>query len=44
MQQAGLAHIYQAHADESPPLSGTSPEIMARYDWRSPQTGMDIRT
>jgi hypothetical protein len=44
MQQAGLAHIYQARADESPPLSNTSPEIMSGSDWRSPQTSMDTTT
>ncbi|KAF1841370.1 uncharacterized protein K460DRAFT_408837 [Cucurbitaria berberidis CBS 394.84] len=37
MQQAGLAHIFHAHADESPPaLAGISPEVVPSHDWTSP--------
>lgn len=45
MQQAGLAHIYHAHADDSPvPMTGISPEIVSGHDWRSPHNGMNTRT
>ncbi|KAF2820060.1 hypothetical protein CC86DRAFT_471706 [Ophiobolus disseminans] len=44
MQRAGLAHVYQAHADDSPePMSGISPVTLSGHDWRSPQNNMAAR-
>ncbi|KAJ4373798.1 hypothetical protein N0V83_002537 [Neocucurbitaria cava] len=44
MQQAGLAHIFHAHADESPPASmGISPGVASSHDWTSPHNGIPMK-
>ncbi|KAF1838520.1 hypothetical protein BDW02DRAFT_389372 [Decorospora gaudefroyi] len=44
MQQNNLAHIFHHHADESPSsLAGISPPVIASHDWRSPQSGYNMK-
>jgi hypothetical protein len=43
MQQVGLAHVYHAHADDSP-VTGVIPATVSGQDWRSPADGMVART